>query len=228
MGFARFGDLLYCGMRIGTAALTLLLVACGSSAEASLDAGIDARDAGYDANPAPDLGPMCSEECGAGGACCSAASGGECRAILVDALNCGICGNSCLNGKGTECQTGQCVCGEILEGCNGTRRSFCCPPHDIIVQSYCANFDLDATDCGECGHVCEPMLADQCSGGHCYCGTEARACAGTANDLCCVNEFEEGNCVDTSNDDRNCGACNVVCNGALGQHCVDSMCTTAP
>lgn len=214
--------------------LSVALVAGCSSDEASpTDAGADARadgfvdassDAARDAGERPDLGGMCEPSCNVGEECCGAPGTAMCVTTFDDAENCGACGNSCLHGKGTACASGTCVCGEILEGCGGSRRSTCCPPHDAIETSYCANFDEDPTDCGGCGVACDSTQSDRCAGGHCYCGSSGALCAGTAEDLCCLNAFEDGVCVNTTNDVRNCGECGHVCNLGLGEVCVTGTC----
>lgn len=225
--------MLYCGSMRNFTLLCALLFASsckddGNVPAAVVDGGVDAGavDLGADANVQPDSGPMCSESCATDELCCGAAVG--CIATLVDVNNCGACGNTCLAGKGESCNTGQCVCGDILEGCNGTSHSMCCPAHGAITTAYCANFDQSATDCGGCGIACDATQSDRCSGGHCYCGTAARGCAGTATDYCCISDIDDnGACVNTTTDNTNCGGCNIRCNGLRGEHCVDGTCVSA-
>lgn len=216
-------------MRAISATLLLVVCACSSTEDPMADAAVDAAadaagDASRDSGVPADAGAVCEPTCSIDQSCCGAPGAAMCVTTFDDAENCGACGVSCLHGKGTACGSGTCVCGDILEGCAGTRRSTCCPPIAEGDEHYCANFDEDPTDCGGCGVACNPTQSDRCAGGHCYCGTGAEVCAGTAEDLCCLNAFEDGVCVNTTNDVRNCGECGHVCNLGLGEVCVTGTC----
>ncbi len=202
----------------------LLVASCGDDAgspDAFVDLGADlGRDGG-----ARDLGPTCARTCAPGEGCCALADGGvDCVNLSNDAENCGLCGIRCAaDGLGTRCFAGRCQCGDGVDGCNGSRGSTCCPTRPGVARPYCANFDRDLNDCDGCGLACDPRSTDRCSAGSCFCGSRAVACAGTAEDLCCADDFGEGACVDTRTSVVHCGGCGVAC--ALGEACVAGVCT---
>jgi hypothetical protein len=201
-----------------------LFAACGDDA-APIDAGLDlGADLGRDAGER-DLGPTCARACVAGEGCCPLPDGGvDCVNLSNDAENCGACGVSCAGeGQGTRCFAGRCQCGDGVDGCNGTRGSTCCPVREGVTRPYCANFDRDLSDCDGCGLACDPRRTDRCSAGNCYCGSRPITCAGTPDDLCCPDAFDEGSCVDTRTSLDHCGGCGIVC--VMGETCVAGVCT---
>jgi len=191
---------------------TLALVcACGDDdvvPDAAADSGAldGARDAGRDAAPA------CDPACPPGEVCCGEPDGtSRCSAFVSDLHHCGGCNVDCTMGLGTMCVTGSCACGLASVGCLGTRQSTCCPPRGGVGVEYCADFDVDTSDCGGCGIACELERASECVGGTCICGADRRACDGTASDTCCFDTTGTAHCLDTLTDRFNCGGCGVRC-----------------
>jgi hypothetical protein len=124
--------------------------------------------------------------------------------VLVDAENCGACGNAC--GAGQPCIKGKCGCaaGQIV--CNGV----------------CVNADIDDMNCGGCGNECQPPAGacdpmpprayHGCVGGTCG----HLKCGGASAD--CNNDLGPGQCSsdgceveDLRTDRNNCGGCGVKC-----------------
>jgi len=165
--------------------------------------------------------------------------------LLLDEMNCGMCGNVC--GVGLECCAGTCVnvdtdamhcgmcgtdCGMGVSCCGGT----------------CADLAIDELHCGDCGTACSGV--QRCCGGACTdpridamnCGSCGTTC--TAGDLCCLSACHapgdlecaaclddcaamglaccSASCVDTMTDSTNCGGCGVTC--TMGQLCCGGSC----
>lgn len=151
--------------------------------------------------------------------------GGEdqCIDVSSDVENCGLCGLDCVGShRGDRCIAMQCSCGAFSVGCTGEDSSSCCPVADDGRAERCANLGRDFSDCGACGRTCNAAQANRCEGGLCRCGLDGALCAGTANDLCCVDVFEVASCIDTTRDDLHCGGCNVRC-GAF-EDCLEGRC----
>ncbi len=109
----------------------------------------------------------------------------------TDPQNCGSCGNECPTGSDAfhfraACVDGKCqpFCVAEYADCNGVPDDGCESDPKI-----------DPNNCGFCGNECAPGV--ECVGGKCGCPPGHQNCNGT--------------CVDTSNDDDNCGACERKC-----------------
>jgi sulfatase modifying factor 1 len=172
--------------------------------------------------------PVPPDTCrGPGAALCD----GECVSLLVDSLNCGVCGKACP--LGSTCDGGECVCMPGLVDCGGE----------------CTDLTSDRDNCGACGNVCRDQSA--CYFGVCdvpcapglepcgqscvdlstsldHCGACYNACAGdqvctegvcqcpVAGETLCGSV-----CVDTTTDPDHCGACYEAC--PTGD-CVNGQC----
>ena len=187
------------------------------------DAAMDAADAAVDARVVRvDSGPECEMTCGLTEHCCLVGGEPQCIDTSEDPENCGGCNVLCAEGRGTSCQRSRCVCGAVDIGCRGDRNSWCCPPRGDMLMNYCANFDQDGADCGECGLACNPRISDRCDGGRCRCGDLRTPCVGTPDSICCPGRVTSS-CVDTTSDPNNCGACGRRCQ--LIERCMASQCT---
>jgi len=98
---------------------------------------------------------------------------GRCRDLRTDDAHCGSCGVQCSQSAGWQtgvsvCSYGSCrfQCAQGRGDCNGELRDGC----EI-------NLNSDPTNCGECGHTCEPgqpCMAGTCAVVPCGEGVEAR------------------------------------------------------
>ncbi len=127
--------------------------------------------------------------------------GDACVDLRTDVLNCGACGNACLNGSEcvggacapvtTTCPTGQTRCGEV-----------------------CVDTTSSAANCSACGRACgadetcRDSLCVPIDGGG-GCKTGLTPCGTT--------------CANLQTDKTNCGACGVTC--ATGEGCLNGVCT---
>lgn len=89
-----------------------------------------------------------------------------------------------------------------------------CDPDDpcpgaTLCDGVCVDADVDPSNCGSCGNVCDEDLV--CQDGGCN-----LTCVGGTTDC-------SGSCLNLSNDGDNCGACGNAC--ADGLVCVESQCT---
>jgi len=199
-------------LRFAMALALTLLAACSDDA-ASGDAATDgAADTGVDTGPPRDSGMRCDPSCDRTEACCPGETGlVMCIPITSDPDNCGGCGIVCADGRGSRCESSHCVCGRVINGCQGTQDSFCCPPRDDGGTEYCADLNTDSRDCGGCNDRCSPETSSGCQGGECFCGDEAGPCAGTAEDTCCPSATDVFTCTDVTADVFHCGACGRSC-----------------
>lgn len=208
-------------------AVLSLLVLAHCAPEAAIDAG---GDAPLDA-PAPrdvprDLGPPCELSCGVGEGCCVVEGAPACVLLESDPTSCGLCGLDCIAARrGDACNAGRCACGRFDIGCTGAP-DVCCPEIAGVVEAHCANLDVAEQDCGECGRSCVVGQASECRSGECLCPGSGRACAGTAEDLCCPVGVGAAvdTCVDTRTDREHCGACGRRC--TLSQRCDAGRCVS--
>ena len=202
-------------LRLVSAPLLCLAVACGSNA------------------PAP-------RGCGASESICLPPGAGSafCANLKTDPNNCGGCGNSCgaVTGGTATCKAGLCTfdCG----GGAGSTKVVCGSKStggDGGVVPYCTDLASDHENCGACGAVCPGN--QQCQAGQCAnlgtsacsgsgtgtnyvnlqsdranCGACGVACA--ANEVCNAGSCDacpvaqcSNVCTDTQNDPLNCGAC---------------------
>ncbi len=97
--------------------------------------------------------------------------------------------------------------------CTGTQTT--CSPDGGA--RYCANTQVDNTNCGTCGNVCSGGTA--CSQGKC-----SKTCGGNET-LCTPDAGADGGapyCADLQSDHNNCNACGHAC--AQGNVCVNGAC----
>ena len=79
------------------------------------------------------------------------------------------------------------------------------------------NLLTDATNCGQCGHVC--ASGESCVSGSCTCGSHGDCPSGQS---CC-----NGACVDEQSDVNNCGACGNACTTSVANAtatCTSGVC----
>jgi len=110
--------------------------------------------------------------------------------------------------------------GEDSSVSGGEDASVTCAPPRVMCPGGCVDLISDPANCGGCGYVCyspNPVLCPaRCIGGitcaehPCPCPFEN--CDGLAQNGCEVN---------LSNDPRNCGVCELVCQSGI---CVDGVC----
>lgn len=184
------------------------------------DLGVDAFEARRD------LGPPCELDCPGTERCCIVDGAPTCVDTRTDAENCGLCGLSCADGRGTFCENSVCVCGSVRLGCLGSEGSFCCPPVGDRTNRYCANFRADARDCGGCGVECDERVADRCGAGRCVCGESRTGCEGTDESTCCRDSFDMVECRDLTIDRFHCGECDNACETV--ESCANGNCTIGP
>jgi len=171
-----------------------------------------------------DTGASCDRPCSPTERCCGDDGGAlMCINTVDDPLNCGGCDVVCADGRGTECQRSNCICGRVEMGCLGTDRSYCCPPRSPGGVEYCADFTTDSQDCGSCGNECALEQSSACRLGECVCGDTTSPCAGTPEDTCCAAAATGvSTCVDTTSDFFHCGGCGRPC--MTGERCEMSTC----
>ena len=131
--------------------------------------------------------------------------------LAGDPANCGSCGKAC--GAGQVCENGKCSCAPSETRCPG-----------FGTFTYCVDLQSDSQDCGACGNRCpfaEYPSRSVCRLGRC----EVQCPAGFAD---CDGNVANGCETQVRSDPRNCGACGVQCDLALGQPCVEGACLVAP
>ncbi len=153
--------------------------------------------------------------CGPQQALCNAApdansSDPYCASTQTDNANCGSCSNVC--GQGKVCSSGQC----------GTT----CQPDEILCDAdaadagtpYCANTQMDISNCGACGTRCGQGTL--CTGGQCInpCQSNETLCGATSN----TDAGGASQCANLQADDANCGCCGNTC--SPGQGCRNGRC----
>ncbi|MBN9164037.1 MAG: hypothetical protein BGO98_04355 [Myxococcales bacterium 68-20] len=127
--------------------------------------------------------------------------------LKTDRQNCGACGHACPSRGGRE--NYECVDGACVLQCSASPQTFDC---DGLADNGCETDPGSNDHCGACGDKCPDP---------------AKPCASTTNegDYQCGcppgRQYCPGNfpsCLDPTNDDRNCGACNNFCdrNGGDG------------
>ena len=212
----------------GAFAVALLTVALATGcdtaptpADASADAG---ADGGTDAGRVDAGAPMCEPVCPLSDTCCGEPGAtGTCYPLRTDPEHCGNCQVNCVTThRGDGCEASQCTCGTLTLGCRGTRQSYCCAARRPGGEGYCANLDLDATDCGGCNTACDGLVSDRCDGGRCVCGPGRETCAGTLESTCCSDGPDVG-CTDLRSDQFHCGRCNNLCE--TPERCEGGSCT---
>ena len=167
---------------------------------------------------------------------CGLVAGTECRKYCNKECQCPYgkppCGNTCLqpcqdclNHEVVEkkCGTSACATCEPTTNrceerasklCNGV----CCPEGETCCNGSCTNTNWDEDNCGSCGNTCKS--GQTCKQGKC----ENRKCGGSGGVSCppdqpdCCND----QCVNTSSDPSNCGACGNRCKP--GQTCKQGKC----
>ena len=149
----------------------------------------------------------CGNVCPSGSGCCA----GTCTPLSTLA-NCGTCGNACADvPSGTRaCTSGKCGVG----GCN-TGFADC----DKNATNGCeVSINVDVNNCGTCGNACgSPANA---TGLGCVNGKCGMTCNGSFKD--CNGTYSDGCEVDTSKDNKNCGACGNAC--PSGITCASGLC----
>ena len=85
---------------------------------------------------------------------------GQCVDLLTDVSHCGGCFGECYGG---ESLPGVCVDGECTQ-CDALGLSYCNGPTDDSFAPYCADFESDPNNCGDCNVVCEDGV---CTNGSC-------------------------------------------------------------
>jgi hypothetical protein len=120
-------------------------------------------------------------------------AGCGCEDLLGDPLNCGECGNQCVEGEA--CVEGVCACG----GAAG------CPEGTTCCTTACADLTNDEAHCGRCGTACNP--GEECTGGECRC---TEGCED--GDPCTTGSCTAGNrCVQRTKDADGDNYCDAEC-----------------
>ena len=152
--------------------------------------------------------------CGANETTCTPDGGASyCANTQSDNANCGACGTACVGQQ--SCIAGKC-----------TAPSSTCSADELVCggdggaadggATYCANTQVDISNCGACGAVCGSTHATpECLKGKC---TEVCA-TGYSN---CDNNAANGCEVQTATDVNNCGTCGNAC--AAGIPCSQGVC----
>ncbi len=167
---------------------------------------------------------------------------GFCIDLDTDNNHCGACGNACADGR--RCCAGTCLDTSADEANCGACGIVCADGHQCC-DGTCLDTSADEANCGDCGIVC--ASTEWCVSGVCECkrlcdGRECGddSCGGTCgtctDDNTCIDgaclcdgavcadgtKCCDETCLDTSDDDANCGACGNVCGAA--ERCLDSTC----
>jgi hypothetical protein len=148
----------------------------------------------------PDSGCGMSRSCPSGETDC----GGTCVNLATAPNHCGSCGNACPIGHA--CMDGQCRPPGIP-----------CPGNQILCHATtCVSHYTDPNNCGECDRYCGP--GGTCREGECYGPADAGApgCQPTWYTRC------NGQCVNTSASNTNCGSCGYACGAS--QSCEMGRC----
>lgn len=135
--------------------------------------------------------------------------------LLLDDLNCGICGHACALNQ--HCESGACVwdvpqnsCVPAAETCNGEDDDC-----DFVIDD---PFNLlnNVNHCGACGNAC--AAGQSCVSGHCQwnvpqneCVPAPETCDGIDNDC----DFVIDEQYNLQSDPNNCGTCGRACGGGL-------------
>lgn len=183
-------------------------ITCGPSETCSAGRCVCSGEAGSS------MGPRCT----GGDVCCP---GNGCRDLSDDAGHCGMCGQAC--GASETCSGGMCQCAGEGGGSTGPRctgaTNTCCP------GSGCVNTSNDTGNCGACGATCG--AGETCGSGQCRCGPQAggsgagELCVGGTPDCC-----PSVGCVNRSNNNSHCGACDTSC--GTGETCGGGACGCGP
>jgi hypothetical protein len=187
-------------------------------------------------------------ECSSGSAM-DGGTGRYCADLTSDRMNCGACGNQCIDGY-------SCVDGRCRIRCDNELLTRCPDPMGMTTPQgggeVCANTANDVRNCGACGNVCP--LGQFCVRGACatMCGSGFTECMGVCRNLLADREacgacgvqcgsgevcsmgrcvvscgagltVCDGVCRDLQTDTNHCGMCGVRC--APGQLCSRGMCT---
>ncbi len=101
----------------------------------------------------------------------------------------------------------------LAAGCTKER---ICPQGEALCGDVCTSLDIDARNCGACGHACGAY--QECDAGACACGPGATDCGG-------------GSCADLQTSPASCGACGHACDAGSGGKCAtvdgSTACTAA-
>jgi hypothetical protein len=103
-----------------------------------------------------------------------------------------------------------------LEECSATCAApdMCC---DLPIGAFCLKTGIDKNNCGACGHVCSPAVADNCAASECKCGF-APACT---DGKTCISATV--GCRDTMKDPQNCGSPGHQCGPE--ETCIAGVCS---
>ncbi len=146
-------------------------------------------------------------EC-AGGAGMDAGAGRYCAELTNDRMNCGACGNACIDGY-------SCLDGRCRIRCDDELLARCPNPMMMMTPQgggeLCSNTSNDLNNCGTCGNVCP--RGQFCVRGSCatMCGSGLTECMGICRDLAIDRE--------------GCGMCGVACGS--GEVCTGGRCVVS-
>ena len=127
--------------------------------------------------------------------------------LSSDEQNCGACGNACAPGQ--TCSFGTCLC----------------PPGTTRCLGRCVDLSSDPDSCGECGFICPGPPSTSGTGGPlCENGQCSYVCFPGFAD--CDKRIDNGCEANLMTSQRTCGRCDVACDVAAGQPCVDGTCLT--
>lgn len=160
------------------------------------------------------MGTCITSPCPSGLLNCNNVAGDGCEVDLASNIqHCGGCGRVCgtTNTLDAGCVDGGCVleCFSGYEDCDRNAANGC---EGRLLD--------DPTNCGRCGRVCDASAdnagGQSCASGRCYYGY----CL--TGFLDCDGDRSNGCEIDARSDNRNCGACGLVCDGGVG--CAEGRC----
>jgi hypothetical protein len=194
------------GCLLFTAGCTFLQVSNQKSTDSGQGSLITtATTSGAQSGPSGTTG---NTQCSSGQMTCR----GSCVDTRTDHDNCGGCANTCAAGQA--CQNSQCA----VTGGTSQGETPQCTSGQTSCSGDCVNKTTDHDNCGACGNKCG-------SGEFCVKGSCTTLSVGGYTDLCKFGLTGcSGNCVNTTSDHDNCGACGNKCGS--GEFCVKGSCST--
>ena len=225
----------FCACGQDTATTIGVANACGEGEVCCEDGCVNLA---FDRQNCGTCGAACAEPYCVGGTCQCPGGTASCTTdavcetnVIEDPAHCGDCEGDCAAVEASpDCVAGRCSCGGVA--CDSNKD--CCAVGD---QKSCLDTSASRFNCGDCGKRC--AAGEECTDSNCSCNGGAACAAGEVccsvggcatscacgttpdcTDTCCSDQ-----CVDTSSDRENCGACGNVCRD--DQSCDSGTCVCA-